>query len=107
MTAVLDILGLTLMTVGVGFLLIAALGVWSLPDVLSRLHALTKADSAGLSLIALGAACLTARLDALLALGLCIVLVTLSGATMGHLIARTHLPKDDVTGDQAAKDDVE
>jgi multicomponent Na+:H+ antiporter subunit G len=38
MMAILDVLGLTLMTFGVGFLLIAALGVWSLPDVLSRLH---------------------------------------------------------------------
>jgi len=96
MTAILDVMGLTLMTFGVGLLLIAALGVWSLPDALSRLHALTKADSAGLTLIALGAACLKGRLDALLALGLCVVLVALSGATLGHLIARSHLPKDDI-----------
>ena len=91
MTAILDVLGLTLMTFGVGFLLIAALGVWSLPDVLSRLHVLTKADTAGLSLIALGAACLTGRLDTLPALGLCVLLVAMSGATIGHLIARAHL----------------
>jgi multicomponent Na+:H+ antiporter subunit G len=95
MMVILDVLGLILMTFGVGFLLIGALGIWSLPDVLSRLHALTKADTAGLSLIALGAACLTGRLDALLALGLCVVLVALSGATMGHLIARAHLSEDD------------
>lgn len=95
MALVLDILGLTLMTCGVGFLLIAALGIWSLPDVLSRLHALTKADAAGLTLIALGAACLTGGLAALFALGLCIVLVTLSGATIGHLIARGHLSESD------------
>ncbi|MEH6647229.1 cation:proton antiporter [Sulfitobacter sp.] len=91
MTAVMDVLGLTLMTFGVGFLLIAALGVWSLPDVLSRLHVLTKADTAGMGLIALGAACLTGRLDTLPALGLCVILVALSGATIGHLIARAHL----------------
>ncbi len=96
MTVILDVVGLILMTFGVGFLLIAALGVWSLPDVLSRLHALTKADTAGLSLIALGAACLTRSLDAVFALGLCIVLVALSGATIGHLIAREHLAEDDV-----------
>jgi multicomponent Na+:H+ antiporter subunit G len=95
MTPILYVLGLTLTTAGVGFLLIAALGVWRLPDVMSRLHALTKADTAGLTLIALGAACLTGRLDTLLALGLCIILVGLSGATMGHLIARTHLSETD------------
>lgn len=96
MTTILHVLGLTLTTVGVGFLLIAALGVWRLPDVMSRLHALTKADTAGLTLIALGAACLTGRLDTLLALGLCVALVAVSGATMGHLIARAHLSKDDL-----------
>jgi multicomponent Na+:H+ antiporter subunit G len=96
MTVVLDVLGLIFMIVGVGFLLIAALGVWRLPDVLSRLHALTKADTAGLTLIALGAACLTGRLDTLPALGLCVLLVAISGATIGHLIASAHLSKADL-----------
>ncbi len=91
MTAMLHVLGLTLTTFGVGFLLIAALGVWRLPDVISRLHALTKADTAGLALIALGAACLTGRLDTLPPLGLSVVLVALSGVTIGHLIANAHL----------------
>lgn len=95
MTTILHVLGLTLIAAGVGFLLIAALGVWRLPDVMSRLHALTKADTAGLTLIALGAASLTGRLDTLLALGLCVALVAVSGATMGHLIARAHLSEDD------------
>lgn len=93
MTMILDVLGMTLMSFGVGFLLVATLGLWSLPDILSRLHVLTKADTAGLSLIALGAACLTGGLDALPALGLCVVLVALSGATIGHLIARAYLSK--------------
>jgi len=95
MSAVLYVIGLGLMTCGVVLLLIAALGVWSLPSAVSRLHALTKADSAGLSLIALGAACVNGRLDALLALVLCAVLVALSGATMGHLIARSHVSEDE------------
>jgi multicomponent Na+:H+ antiporter subunit G len=96
MTTVLQVVGLTLTTFGVSFLLIAALGVWRLPDVLSRLHALTKADSAGLALIALGAACLKGRPDSLLVLGLCVVLVALSGLTIGHLIARAHLSEGDL-----------
>jgi multicomponent Na+:H+ antiporter subunit G len=96
MTMVLDILGLTLMTFGVGFLLMAAVGVWVLPDSMTRLHALTKADTAGLALIALGAACLTGRLNTLPALGLCVVLVGISGATIGHLIGRAHVAKEDL-----------
>jgi multicomponent Na+:H+ antiporter subunit G len=95
LTAALDVLGLTLMAFGVSFLLLAALGVWSLPDILSRLHALTKAETAGLSLTAIGAACLTGNLKAALALGLCVILVALSGATISHLIARAHLSEDD------------
>jgi multicomponent Na+:H+ antiporter subunit G len=95
MTTVLHVVGLMLTTFGVSFLLIAALGAWRLPDVLSRLHALTKADSAGLALIALGAACLTGRPDSLLVLGLCVVLVALSGVTIGHLIAQAHLSEGD------------
>jgi multicomponent Na+:H+ antiporter subunit G len=97
---VLEILGSILMSFGAGFLLIASLGIWSLPDVLSRLHALTKADTAGLSLIALGAACHKGHLAALIALGLCILLVALSGATMGHLIARAHLGENDTAEDE-------
>jgi multicomponent Na+:H+ antiporter subunit G len=96
MTDALYIVGQFLMAFGVSFLLIAALGIWRLPDVMSRLHVLTKADTAGLTLMALGAACVTGRLDTLLALGLCIVLVAVSGATIGHLIGRAHLAKADV-----------
>ncbi len=91
MTVMLHVMGLTLTAFGVGFLLIAAVGVWRFPDVMSRLHALTKADTAGLALIAMGAACLTGRLDTLPALGLCVLLVALSGVTIGHLIASAHL----------------
>ena len=91
----LEILGLALMTVGVGFLLMAALGIWRLPDVMTRLHALTKADTAGLALIAVGAAVHSGRLDTAVVLGLCIMLVAVSGATIGHLIARAHLSETD------------
>ena len=96
MAMVLQVVGLTLTPYGVSVLWSAALGVWRLPDVLSRLHALTKADSAGLALIALGAACLKGRPDSLLVLGLCVVLVALSGVTIGHLIARAHLSEGDL-----------
>lgn len=88
MSALLTVLGLALMAAGVGFLLVAALGLVRLPDLLSRLHALTKADTAGLALVALGAACLSGRVAEIVPLLLSVVLVGVSGATVGHLIAR-------------------
>ena len=90
MTLVLSLAGLAFAAAGVAFLLLAALGLWRLPDTLSRLHALTKADTAGLSLVAVGAACLSNPIEARLSLLLCVVLVAVSGATIGHLIARAH-----------------
>ncbi|MFD0982658.1 cation:proton antiporter [Tropicimonas aquimaris] len=84
-------LGVALMAAGTAFLVMAAIGVWRLPDLLSRLHVLTKADTAGVALIALGAACLAQGIAASISLALCTLLVAISGATTGHLIARDHL----------------
>ncbi|WP_068110769.1 cation:proton antiporter [Tropicimonas marinistellae] len=91
MTELLHFAGIGLMIAGTAFLAMAALGVWRLPDLLSRLHVLTKADTAGVALIALGAACLAQSFAATLSLLLCTLLVALSGATTGHLIARDHV----------------
>lgn len=97
MTGVLHAAGLALMMAGTCFLVIAALGVWRLPDLLSRLHVLTKADTAGVALIALGAACLVPGVATALSLALCTLLVAISGGTTGHLIARDHLGPDNAT----------
>lgn len=48
-------LSLLLMTAGVGFLVIAALGVLRLPDAFQRMHSSTKAGSLGTTLIVTGA----------------------------------------------------
>ncbi|QIE43116.1 monovalent cation/H(+) antiporter subunit G (plasmid) [Rhodobacteraceae bacterium SC52] len=95
MSTVLDILGTAMMTAGTGFLLMAAFAFWRLPDLLSRLHALTKADTAGVALIVCGAACMTSGIAAVLSLVLCGVLVALSGATTGHLIAQATLEDEE------------
>ncbi|MBV7392695.1 cation:proton antiporter [Mameliella sediminis] len=90
MTLVLETLGTALIGTGVLFLLAAAIGLWRLPDVLSRLHALTKADTLGLAFVAAGAACLSPTPAAVVALFLCVFLIAVSGVTVGHLIARSH-----------------
>ncbi|PRY22102.1 multisubunit sodium/proton antiporter MrpG subunit [Aliiruegeria haliotis] len=88
MTAFVEALGLAMMLAGTAFLVVAAIGVWRLPDLLSRLHVLTKADTAGVALIAIGAAIHVQDVAATLSLALCTLLVAVSGATTGHLIAR-------------------
>ena len=50
-----EFVGLGLCLVGAFFAMVGGVALWRLPDTLSRLHALTKADNVGLGLIALGA----------------------------------------------------
>jgi multicomponent Na+:H+ antiporter subunit G len=73
---------------GLFFFLAGTVGLLRFPDTLTRLHALTKADNLGLGLIVLG---LLPQVDGVLS-GLKLVaiwlLVLLSGADAGQLIAR-------------------
>lgn len=75
---------------GVGALFFAAgsLGLLRLPDVFSRLHALTKADNLGLGCIVVGASLLAESWMAIVQLLLVWLLLVLASATTGHLIAQ-------------------
>jgi len=73
---------------GLFFFLAGTVGLLRLPDPLSRLHALTKADNLGLLLVSVGL--LVQDPDPLLGLKLAFVwlLVLMAGATGAHLIAK-------------------
>ena len=73
---------------GLFFFVAGTIGLLRLPDPLSRLHALTKADNLGLLLISVGL--LVRNPDPLLSLklGLLWFLVLAAGATGAHLIAK-------------------
>ena len=73
---------------GVALFLAGTVGLLRFPDTLSRLHALTKADSLGLGLIVLGLVPLAEGVLGALKLLLVWVLVMVSGATVGRMIAR-------------------
>jgi multicomponent Na+:H+ antiporter subunit G len=74
---------------GAFFYFVGTVGLLRFPDSLTRLHALTKADNLGLGLVVLGLLPQVASVGAGLKL-LCIwLLVLLSGAAAGQLIART------------------
>lgn len=86
-----DLLGLVLVVAGAAFFLAGTVGLLRLPDVYTRLHALTKADNVGLGLVTVG---LAIRADsALTAAKLLLIwaLVMVAGATASHLIAQSAL----------------
>jgi multicomponent Na+:H+ antiporter subunit G len=73
---------------GIGFYLAGSIGLLRLPDLYSRLHALTKADNLGLGLLTAGLALHSQ--DLLMALKLLLVwlAVLAASAASAHLIAR-------------------
>jgi multicomponent Na+:H+ antiporter subunit G len=84
-------------SIGLGllFFLAGSLGLLRLPDLHTRLHALTKADNLGLGLVVLGL--LPWAPDAIWALKLVLVwlLVLAASAAGAHLIARHALRSED------------
>ena len=82
-----DVIGLSLVFIGVGFFLAGSIGLLRLPDLLSRLHALTKADNLGLGLLVAGLGILSGDWITGLKLFLIWLLVMGAGAAGSHLIA--------------------
>lgn len=80
----------TVVAVGAGmvFFLAGTVGLLRFPDSFTRLHALTKADNLGLGLVVLGLLPLMDSVSAGLKLACIWLLVQVSGATAGQLIAR-------------------
>lgn len=86
-----DLIGTLLILLGLLFFLSGTVGLLRFPDVFTRLHALSKADTLALGLICAGLALQAG--DALLQLKLFLIwlLVIVSGATCSSLIARAAL----------------
>ena len=88
MAPLLDLWTYALVSLGAFFYLAGTVGLLRFPDTLTRLHALTKADNLGLGLIVLG---LLPQVDTpanALKLVAIWLLVLLSSADAGQLIAR-------------------
>jgi multicomponent Na+:H+ antiporter subunit G len=77
-----------LILAGVFFYLAGSIGLLRLPDLYSRLHALTKADNLGLGLLIAGLALHAQDLLIMLKLLLIWLAVLAASATSAHLIAR-------------------
>lgn len=87
MIDVLDVVSMVLIGAGVLGFFTGTVGLLRFPDTLTRLHAVTKTDNLALGLIVLGLIPQAASIGDALKLALVWVLLQLSGATVGQLIA--------------------
>jgi multicomponent Na+:H+ antiporter subunit G len=94
MDHLLNIASAICIVLGAGFFVAGTVGLLRLPDLYTRLHALTKADNLGLGLIMLGLILYEPDLFYAGKLLLLWVLVMVSGATGSHLIAKRALRGD-------------
>ncbi|MFP4063655.1 MAG: monovalent cation/H(+) antiporter subunit G [Halochromatium sp.] len=91
---IVDSLSVLLGVAGAFFFIAGTVGVLRLPDIFTRLHALTKADNLGLGLILLALLPHAPNLFYGLKLLLLWLLVLMAGATGAHLIAKRALRCD-------------
>ena len=89
MSVVLEWWTVVAVVAGAFFFLAGTIGLLRFPDSFTRLHALTKADNLGLGLVVLGLLPQVDSVSAGLKLVCIWLLVLLSGAAAGQLIART------------------
>ena len=82
--------GLSILT-GLIFFVAGTAGLLRFPDILCRIHALTKADNVGLGLLVFGLAILSASWMVALKLLLIWFVVMLAGATSAQLVAAASL----------------
>jgi multicomponent Na+:H+ antiporter subunit G len=80
------LLGTLAMVAGTLFLIIAAIGVFRLPDAFQRMHGATKAGTLGATLVVLGAAGVTG--SGLLSTGLTVLFLLLTLPVGAQLLGR-------------------
>ncbi len=85
--SMIDIFTVLLLVAGAVFFLAGTVGLLRLPDVYTRLHALTKADNVGLGLMVIGLMLQAESWAVVGKLLLIWMLVLLAGASVAHLVA--------------------
>ncbi len=80
---------------GLLFFLAGTVGLLRFPDIYSRLHAVTKADNAGLGLLAVGIALLADTWRLVLLIALLWMVAVIASSVACHLVARHHLREED------------
>ncbi|WP_312725390.1 MULTISPECIES: cation:proton antiporter [Stutzerimonas stutzeri subgroup] len=88
MSELLDFFSWLLLAGGLGFFAAGSIGLLRFPDTLSRLHALTKADTLGLGLVVAGLSLRAGGVLEVAQMLLIWLLVLASGATACQVLAR-------------------
>lgn len=88
MSGVLYFIGLFLVVAGLVFIIIGSVGIVRLPDFFSRTHAASKVDTVGVSVVALGIACIEGFTLVGLKVLLIALFVMLTNPVAAHALAR-------------------
>ena len=88
---VLDVIGIVLIGLGLAFMVITALGLLRLPDFFSRVHAVSKSETLGITLLLLGLIIHQGATMVSLKLTLILVFVALANPVGAHLLTRAAL----------------
>ena len=83
-----EALAVPLLAAGLFFTLVAVIGILRLPDFFTRLHAIGKCETAGLSLSLLGLALLAGDPAVTVKLVLVLLFVAVANPTATHALAR-------------------
>jgi multicomponent Na+:H+ antiporter subunit G len=96
------------LVLGAAFMLIAALGVWRMPDLLTRMHATTKAGVLGAGLMLVGVGIYFGEVSVLVRVVAVIGFIMLTAPVAAHMIGRAgyfvgvplweHTLKDELKG---------
>lgn len=98
--SIVNITTVVLMLAGSYFFLAGTVGLMRFPDVLTRLHGVTKADNLGLGLIVLGLALQSGSLFTSVKMLLIWLFIMLAGATSCYLIGHgAHAGSEEVSSD--------
>lgn len=89
-----DLFSLILILGGLFFFFVGTMGLIRLPDVLTRMHATTKADTLGAGLIVLGVVVYFGFSLASLKALLILAFIWLTNPTAAHIIAKAVVQKD-------------
>ncbi|WP_223202163.1 monovalent cation/H(+) antiporter subunit G [Propioniciclava sp. MC1595] len=103
---ILDLVGAVLLLLGSLFCLAAAVGVVRFPDVLTRLHAATKPQVFGLTLILTGVALTLRTWPVAVLAAFTIGLQILTAPVSGHMLARTAYRTDQWDDQHAVMDEL-
>lgn len=98
--------GCLFLLIGSGFTLLAAIGVLRLPDLLTRMHAASKAGSVGAGFILLAVALVSLEAAVALRAVIGFAFLLLTTPVSAHLLARTSYRSGNQSQDNMATDEL-